>query len=140
MVYKNGLRCSDIDWKSNPTIRDVSIESKGLLLEIEKEDIDCASDEIMMNISGYGKNKIKALKKELRESGLFVTQKTRDGFDYYIGFDAVNFYINRYGKTLDPTRVSLKYESKEEKVYREEMELVLSSNDYMDKVMNEAKK
>jgi predicted transcriptional regulator len=76
-----------------------------------------------MRLSRAGKSSVKAMKRELREAGLFVTQKTRKGYDYYVGYDAVHFYISKYGSMLDPTRVSCEYESYDERIQREDMEL-----------------
>ena len=131
MVYKSGLKCSNIDWDMNPNIKKMSIEAKGLLLTIESKNVNELTDEILTSLSGFGVSKVKDLKREFRESGLFVTQKTRKGFDYYVGFDAVNFYIHRYGKVCDPTRVSKEYESYDERILREDMELNTISHNAM---------
>lgn len=123
MVYKNGLDVNNINWEANPIISKCSKSARILIRDIQYSKDDSLSDEVLMDISRYGKSKIKNLKRELKNAGLLVIQKTRAGFDYYVGYDAVNFYIGRYGATLDPTRVSLEYESREERVAREDFEI-----------------
>ena len=131
MVFKRGLVCSNYNWKDSEPLSKLSIEVKGLLLVLEYEEMDDISDSQVMLLTGFGKNKIKTLKRELRDAGIFVTQKTRAGFDYYIGNDAVNFYIERYGKVLDPTRVSEEYERYEDRIRREERNNVEKSERLM---------
>lgn len=123
MVYKNGLDVDNIDWEANPIIAKCSKSARVLIKDIQYSKEDSLSDEVLMYISRYGKSKIKNLKRELKDAGLLVIQKTRAGFDYYVGYDAVNYYISRYGISLDPTRVSLEYESREERVAREDFEI-----------------